>query len=510
MVPVYDYSTTPAAGANGTAVAAAAVQSANGKEAGWQQPQPSAPVPTSLAAKQLAAQRQYGRPQQHQELPPEALAVQQLPGIGTWAGRQRLFARPADLRNIARTPSGGSPTQMAQSHRQNGGKSEGSDHGPVVLGALPEFSMGNGGSLSKGSSMRSDQAREAAWRWRFTRKWEAEQKKYYEEQPGAGSLLSNDELDAIQYTQACGMGENLQFDPPLFRSSSRTSTGGLQHSLSCQFDVSGHGGSGALAALAAAAGSQEQQLTPQRLQQHQQQNGHQHTNGHHQQNGLIDGSQHGRPPRPKGAVPWLGLAADVQQPSATSAVLSMVTKARDLLQKQQQFEQEAQSRWERSMSAGLDESWAGQRLRQVQISMSGRFRYVVLRAVDARGHQRYLVRGRSKASPAVLVEEVTHEAAVVSRREGLPQVVIELVGCGVMEWREDTDRHLHLSAAPSSGDSLNGGASGGAFSPKKGPTLGDVTGLAASLVRQVLPCHFQITTTSTPSRMASLMDTLHI
>ena len=115
-----------------------------------------------------------------------------------------------------------------------------------------------------------------------------------------------------------------------------------------QFDVSGHGGSGALAALAAAAGSQEQhqqQLTPLRLQQHQQQNGHQQTNnGHHPQNGLIDGSQHGRPPRPKNAVPWLGLAADVQQPSATSAVLSMVTKARDLLQKQQQFEQEAQSR----------------------------------------------------------------------------------------------------------------------------------------------------------------------
>ena len=64
------------------------------------------------------------------------------------------------------------------------------------------------------------------------------------------------------------------------------------------------------------------------------------------------------------------------------------------------------------------------------------------------------------------------QAAVVSRREGLPQVVIEVVGCGVMEWREDTDRHLHLSAAPSSGDSLSGGASGGAFSPKKGPALG--------------------------------------
>ena len=78
-----------------------------------------------------------------------------------------------------------------------------------------------------------------------------------------------------------------------------------------QFDVSGHGGSGALAALASAAGSQEQQqLTPLRLQQHQQQNGHQQTNGHHQQNGLTDGSQHGRPPRPKNAVPWLGLAAD--------------------------------------------------------------------------------------------------------------------------------------------------------------------------------------------------------
>lgn len=154
-------------------------------------PPPSVPVPTSAP-----------------KVPQEALAVQQLPGIGTWAGRQRLFSRPADLRSVPRSPSSGSPAPLTPL-----GSAADAGAGPAVLRPAPAARVARGGGLlSPASSSGTEQeAREAAWRWRFSRKWEAEQKKYYEGggEPGApmhGSLVSNDDLEAIQYTQVGGAG----------------------------------------------------------------------------------------------------------------------------------------------------------------------------------------------------------------------------------------------------------------------------------------------------------------
>lgn len=62
------------------------------------------------------------------------------------------------------------------------------------------------------------------------------------------------------------------------------------------------------------------------------------------------------------------------------------------------------------------------------------------------------------------------QAVALCKREGLPQLILEQVGAGVMEWREDTDRHLHISATLTSGDSISqgpGGAAGGSLSPTK-------------------------------------------
>lgn len=154
-------------------------------------PPPSVPVPTSAP-----------------QVPQEALAVQQLPGIGTWAGRQRLFSRPADLRNVPRSPSSGSPAPLTPL-----GSAADAGAGPAVLRPAPAARVARGGGLlSPASSSGTEQeAREAAWRWRFSRKWEAEQKKYYEGggeagAPMNGSLVSNDDLEAIQYTQVGGVG----------------------------------------------------------------------------------------------------------------------------------------------------------------------------------------------------------------------------------------------------------------------------------------------------------------
>lgn len=132
--------------------------------------------------------------------PREVHAVQQLPGIGTWAGRQRLFARPADLRSSEQKDckgcaepdalvSSAEPEPILQHHKNDN----------LATSATPE----DAGILSARSSLRSEHAKEAAWRWRFTRKWEAEQRKYYEDGAASQSLMSNDDMDAIQYTQVC-------------------------------------------------------------------------------------------------------------------------------------------------------------------------------------------------------------------------------------------------------------------------------------------------------------------
>lgn len=87
-----------------------------------------------------------------------------------------------------------------------------------------------------------------------------------------------------------------------------------------QFDVSEHGGSQVLALLAAELEAEQGS------------------------GGSGRGAQRGGP-GPHGA-PWLrDSPGDTQHPSATNTVLSIVTKARGLLEKQQQLEQEARCRW---------------------------------------------------------------------------------------------------------------------------------------------------------------------
>lgn len=447
---------------------------------------------------QAAADRHRHPPTAQQEPPPEAAAVQGLPGIGTWACRQRLFDRNGNGAGplLPHFPPGHGSTSI-NLEEAAAAAAAAARPVPAVRGSCgTSASLGNrqppapeeGGISSTRSSVRSQDAREAAWRWRFSRKWEVEQKKFYTEDASthAHSLVSLDELDAIHYTQACGMGENLQFEPPLL---SITRESSLQTSLSCQFDLTGHGGCQALGELSEAATAQDLQSPA---------------------GGANSSSRgHARQQARRGGAPWLTPTEECAgpEPSATKMVLSMVSRARDLLQKQQEIEQEVQSRWERSMCGGDGEAWAGQHLRPVRIGMSGRFRFVVLRAVDSRGHQRYLVRGRSGASPAELAEEAAQEAAAACRRKALPEATIELVGDGVMVWREDTDRHLHVAAAPNAEECLSGGAPG---TPKRAASKGDVTGLAASLVRQELPSHFQVSASSEERRELRAMDVLRI
>lgn len=142
-----------------------------------------------------------------------AAAVQDLPGIGTWAGRYRLFGRrqeeeqrqqqgavPAAAAAAAQAEVAGAASASALLPR---GGTFGS---PVVLrpggiaGAAPADSPSR---AQLRSAYGSEQAQEDAWRWRFSRKWATEQARFYEE-GGVPSSLVYDDLDALAYTQVGG------------------------------------------------------------------------------------------------------------------------------------------------------------------------------------------------------------------------------------------------------------------------------------------------------------------
>lgn len=110
--------------------------------------------------------------------------------------------------------------------------------------------------------------------------------------------------------------------------------------------------------------------------------------------------------------------------------------------------------------------------------MYGAFSYIVLKVHDPLGHQRFLVRGHNHASQSTLYTEASAEVTAACRAAGIALPQLDLLGVGRMEWRADTERHLHLSHILVHGQEQQGST--------------DVTRLTASLVQSVLPCHFQI------------------
>lgn len=103
----------------------------------------------------------------------QAAAIQDLPGIGTWAGRYRLFGRdqpPADqpVAEASQQQQGGAEVQQPDSARKREAEEAYDQFGsPVVL--RPGGFDQPAGRRSSGGSYGSEQAREDAWRWRFSR-----------------------------------------------------------------------------------------------------------------------------------------------------------------------------------------------------------------------------------------------------------------------------------------------------------------------------------------------------
>lgn len=109
----------------------------------------------------------------------QAAAVQDLPGIGTWAGRYRLFGRDApptgqqaaDAQQAAAQAAAAEQGQQQSDSARKREAEEARDYfgSPVVLRAGGFDQPGPTGLRSGGGSYGSEQAREDAWRWRFSR-----------------------------------------------------------------------------------------------------------------------------------------------------------------------------------------------------------------------------------------------------------------------------------------------------------------------------------------------------
>ena len=109
----------------------------------------------------------------------QAAAVQDLPGIGTWAGRYRLFGRDAPgagaqaaavAQQAAQPPAVAEQAVQPDSARTREAEEARDFFGsPVVLRAGGFDQPAPAGRRSGGGSYGSEQAREDAWRWRFSR-----------------------------------------------------------------------------------------------------------------------------------------------------------------------------------------------------------------------------------------------------------------------------------------------------------------------------------------------------
>ena len=182
--------------------------------------------------------------------------------------------------------------------------------------------------------------------------------------------------------------------------------------------------------------------------------------------------------------------------SATQDVNRLASRGWDSVAVQEQLETKAQARW------APEPEWVGKYLTPVVvIDRWGRFKFAVIRVTESgTGRRRFLVRGGNNKSgggggggvtPADLAAQVAETAAAAATQMSLRPVTVELLGAGDMEWREDTGRQLTLSAQNM--DMMHGGydATGNSNSRNSG-LVSNVCGLAASLLRQELPCHYRI------------------
>ncbi|KXZ53349.1 hypothetical protein GPECTOR_7g1244 [Gonium pectorale] len=410
------------------------------------------------------------------------------------AGRRRPLGDPALL------------SAFQQHHQDQQGPQQHPHHPHAQVSQLSHAEQqrrhaeAESGGEARGTSAADEEAlmADAAWRWRFTRRWQAEQcRTGAERAASAGQDHLEEALAYLQTTGAPTSTVSMQIANAHAGAHGRRA---LRGSTSGRRGGAGGGGSlvagggmslsldGSLLAAGALAGTL----------------------------GTGSGTL-GNCDWPLGASSGSGSFTRSRllerQPSgdmlqASREVASLHRRAALVLQQQMDCERQAEQRVQESLAVGP--AWVGQFLPVVQIDEWGSFRFVMLKLRDQNSRltvadgalggerQRILIRGHNYGSEGQLMEECNREILGISRKHGVPFEAPTIMGGGVMEWRRDRDRHLHLHSGFVVDRALPAAAGGlGAAFAGNGVTriasAVDLLNLAAALARQSFPPTYKIT-----------------
>ncbi|KAF8060056.1 hypothetical protein HT031_004995 [Scenedesmus sp. PABB004] len=431
-----------------------------------------------LQAQQELLQAQPAQPYvlgtwtQRQFKMPQAAAAQAaglaLPGTSL-AQPIPLLARPGSSGGSGGAGSGGAAAGGAEAgaEQAHGGNAAALAAAAAAAAADAAATLAAGSRTSRrslGTDDEEEAVAQAAWRWRFARRWQAEQARPPADPAAPASVGDGGMEDALAYLAACG--ENWH----LARAASAEDAGGTAESrmlgtlgtpslLGAELLVGDGSFSAASRGSGLLAGAESGGLI---------------------MGGLLscEASHTGG-----GGASGGGGGGGAGRGAATQEVSGLTKRAAQLLAAQSDIDKAVAARWREVHAATSSELWVGALLESVQVDDWGSYKFLLLRLRDRAGRTKLLVRGANYASDAKLVEGLHRQMMAACAGHDVRAETIEVVGGGVMEWRRHRDRHLHISGgyvAPASGA---GGPS----------TAGEVMSLAAVLTKQHLPMHYKVT-----------------
>eukprot|EP00887_Chlorella_sp_A99_P001564 scaffold8.g1564.t1 len=334
--------------------------------------------------------------------------------LGTWADRKRVFSehlrqeeatQEREQGGQRRGPQGDPVGSAAAGPQQQGAWQRPQQQAPA---SSPPQRVPSSHALRRdahlhrqqsSTSTESDSELHAAWRWRFSRKWQMEQAKQFDPEFGKDGGDEDDFEAALKYMDAVE-GLNLQMRTVSMGNS--LSVG--EHSMSMLSPSLSHGM-------------------------------------------LLDGS-----------VANSLLREEAGDTSATQHIQQIARTAQHLLKHQQEIERQVSERW--SAAGGPAPGGGGaaaappppaaasailQSVPAVQLDSWGNFSFVLVRLTDRQGRQKLIVRGKNGCQEQQVFRMLEQEVAsqAVQHRQSSPR--LELLGSGTMEWSRDRDRCLKVN-----------------------------------------------------------------
>jgi hypothetical protein len=232
----------------------------------------------------------------------------------------------------------------------------------------------------------------AAWRWRFSRKWQQEQLRQLETAPSAGGGEEDDWTTALDMMANAAGGMALQFGRT---ASSIDPAGSLEPSLSQCMSL-----------LMESSVSKDLGMS---------------------------------------MTPGMSTLGDEREatPMATRRIAQAARKAEVLMAHQVEIERQVAERWE---SAETQHPWAAQSIPAVNIENWGAFVFVLARAVDtSTGRQKLLIRGRNRFTVKQAGDALDQEVQAEALNRRLPVPKVDVLGSGRMEWSRERDRCLIIT-----------------------------------------------------------------